>query len=177
MKKMIKATALTIALTATALSAQAADIAVLDMQVVMNETKMAKEKQAELRAKSQKAQERLIEMDKSFNNRVEALKSKKSILSEEKYREEQTELRRVNQEMQAEAQKIQESLAQEHQSIQVKIADELDTIVSKMAKSKGFDTVLAKSYVLYSAKSIDITGEVLKELDDALNEKKTKKGL
>ena len=64
-------------------------IAVIDMQVVMNGTEAAQTTQNELRLESEKANERFAKMDETFKARVEDLRRKKDILSEEKYMEEE----------------------------------------------------------------------------------------
>lgn len=160
-----------------ALPAYAKNIAVLDMQLVMNETSVAKEKQDELKKRSEEAQKKFTEMEEAFKKRVEDLERKKSILSEEKYLEEQGELRRISREHQSEIQIINEKLGREYKRIQKEISDEVDLIVEEISKEKGYDLVLVKSYLLYASKTVDITDEVLKRVDVSLKKKRKQKGL
>tara|TARA_R110000868_G_scaffold190862_1_gene434886 strand:- start:187979 stop:188518 length:540 start_codon:yes stop_codon:yes gene_type:complete len=176
MKNISKVVALLTAIALVSANAYAADvkIAVLDMQMVMNGTKVAQEKQADLKKRSEAAQKRFAEMEESFKKRVEDLESKKSILSEDKFLEEQSELRRLGRERQGEVQTVNDELGHEYKRIQKQISDEVDLIVTEMSKAKGYDAVLAKGYLLYSSDSVDITDEVLKSVDAALNKKNKK---
>ena len=180
MKNVLKTLSLFLAivlLSFNAFSAEKNRIAVLDMQLVMNGTKMAKAKQADLKRRSQKAQKRILKMEESFKKRVEDLERKKSILSEDKFIEEQSELRRVSREHQGEVQTINEKFGREYKRIQKEISDEVDVVVKDIAKERGFDMVMAKSYLLYSSKAIDISDDVLKRVDKVLAKKSKKKGL
>ncbi len=152
-------------------------IAVIDMQVVMNGTEAAQTTQNELRLESEKANERFAKMDETFKARVEDLRRKKDILSEEKYMEEEAELRKLYREQQLEAQSVNEKLSREYKRVQKQISDEVDSVVTKLAKERGYDAVLRNDYLMYAAQSVDITEEVLNRVDSNLKDKLAKKGL
>lgn len=175
MKKITKiiALVLTVAMvSANAFAVENAKIAILDMQLVMNGTAVAQEKQADLKTRGEAAQKRFAEMEASFQTRVEELERKKTILSEEKFMEEQAELRRVGREHQAEVQTVNEKLGREYKRVQKDISDEVEKVVEEIAKENGYDVVLAKGYLLYSSKSVDISDKVLKRVDAVLKNKK-----
>ena len=44
----------------------------------------------------------------------------------------------------------------------------LNEIVARMAETKGYDVIVRLSQVVYVKKSLDITSDVLKELDKTL---------
>lgn len=175
MKKLTLLTAL-LALFTTQVMAEA-KIAVIDMQLVMNGTEVAKSTQEKLRQESEKANKRFSEMEESFKKRVEDLRSKKNVLSEEKYLEQEAELRKLYREQQSEVQTVNEKLSREYKHVQKKISDEVDSIVSDVAKERGFDAVMRRGYLLYASKGVDITGEVLLRVDEVLRNKMSKKGL
>lgn len=152
-------------------------IAVIDMQMVMNGTQAAQNTQEKLRKESEKANDRFAEMEQSFKNRVEALRRKKGVLSEEKYLEEEAELRKLYRDQQSEVQSVNEKLSREYKRVQKQISDEVDEIVSGIAKEEKFDAVMRRGYLVYASKSIDITDKVLIRVDKILNEKMSKEGL
>lgn len=180
MKKITKfiALALTVAfVSVNAFAAEDTKIAVLDMQLVMNGTATAISKQADLKKRGENAQKRFLEMEESFQKQVEELERKKSILSEDKYIEEQSELRRIGRERQAEVQMVNEKLSREYKRVQKEISDEVEKVVEAIAKESNYDVVLAKGYLLYSSKSVDISAKVLKRVDAVLKKKNSSKGL
>jgi outer membrane protein len=152
-------------------------IAVIDMQLVMNGTEAAKNTQDELKKESEKANKRFTEMEESFKERVEDLRRKKGVLSEEKYLEEEAVLRKLYRDQQSEVQSVNEKLSREYKRVQKQISDEVDEIVSDIAKEKGYDAVMRRSYLVYGSKSIDITKQVLARVDKVLDKKMSSKGL
>ena len=152
-------------------------IAVIDMQMVMNGTEAAQDTQEKLRQEGEEANKRFAEMEGSFKQRVEDLRRKKEILSEEKYLEEESELRKLYRDQQSEVQSVNERLSREYKRVQKQISDEVDGIVQDLAKERGYDAVLRRGYLMYASKSVDITEEVLKRADSALKKKMSKKGL
>ncbi|MAI08106.1 MAG: hypothetical protein CMF61_04015 [Magnetococcales bacterium] len=152
-------------------------IAVIDMQMVMNGTEAAQDTQEKLRQEGEEANKRFAEMEESFKQRVEDLRRKKEILSEEKYLEEESELRKLYRDQQSEVQSVNERLSREYKRVQKQISDEVDDIVQDLAKERGYDAVLRRGYLMYASKSVDITEEVLKRADSALKKKMSKKGL
>ncbi len=154
-----------------AVGAEAADIAVIDTQKIIAESKTSARAKGYLQKKMDAAQQRINKLESPLAQQQEELKSKKSVLSAEKFEEEEDKFKRAVREYRVEAQSIQEELDRENMTMRREIAQEVLKIAEQVAKDKGLDAVIAKNFLVYSKDSIDITNEVLKKVDESMKDR------
>ncbi|WP_293449003.1 OmpH family outer membrane protein [Persephonella sp.] len=148
-------------------SVLAQNIAYVDVQKVMNQSKKGQEFKKEIKSKVEYYQKKLDEIDKKISSIEKQLES--PVLSEEakkKKRKELTDLKSEGQKIQQEAEK---ELSQMKAKAERELIIQIREITEKYAKEKNIDLVFvggAIGGVVYFDKSIDITDEILKRLDE-----------
>lgn len=180
MKKTILSLAMlsVLSLSFLSTSAQAAPIATLDVQTVFEEADIAKEVAKELKEKTDKMRKRLESVDADLARREEELRKKRAAMTEEKFMEEAAELRRVSREYRSEFQAEQDKIRAKQRALNKKITDEIKSVVEALSKKKKFKAVIGKAYLIYADDMIDITEDVIKNVNKNLKDKKeTKEGL
>lgn len=167
MKKLLIATFAAFALIST--NAMASGIAVVDEMKVFDETDEAKKTREMLKKEDEKIQKRIAEMKAEFVRKQEELKNKRAILSEEKFLDEETSLRKLMSRFGAEEKEMLISLEKKLAEKRKRIHTEIRAVVEEIAKDKGFDAVISTGTLLYNAKSVDISAEVLEKVNKRLN--------
>ncbi|HHG75040.1 MAG TPA: OmpH family outer membrane protein [Persephonella sp.] len=148
-------------------SVLAQTIAYVDVQKVMNQSKKGQAFKEEIKSKVEYYQKKLDEIDKKISSIEKQLES--PVLSEEakkKKRKELTDLKSEGQKIQQEA---EEELSQMKAKAERELIIQIREITEKYAKEKNIDLVFvggAIGGVVYFDKSIDITDEILKRLDE-----------
>lgn len=165
---------LILALTAfslTAIESDAKGIAIVDEMKVFDQTDEAKKTREMLKEEDAKIQKRITEMKQDFLRRQEELKQKRAILSDEKFLDEETALRKLMTRYGAEEKEmvagLEKNLAEKRRAILMEIRN----VVEEIAKSRGYDAVLSKGTLLYNVEKIDISAEVLEKVNKRLNTK------
>ena len=143
-------------------------IAIMDASAVINGTNAAKQAREILKTETTKAQAKIDSMETTLIGQQKELQAKKSILSSDKYADEEDKLRKEFRDFRAKAQEIQEELDKKNLKLRKEITDTIKKVVDKMAKERDYQIVLAKNMVLYSADYIDISDEVLKRVNKEL---------
>jgi len=152
-------------------AAQAADpikIAVVDIQSLLKNSKAA-----------QSIESQIATMRKSFQSEVEKeekdLRTKESAIIAEKDKLKEDELKTKAQEFQKQVAAGQKKVQDRKATLDKSIATALGTlraeivkIVAKIGEDKDLDLVLARTDVVIVNKDMDITADVLKQLDSNL---------
>ena len=150
-------------------AAQALNIAVLDANEVINQTNAAKRAIDQLTKKRDAAQQRIQKMETTFTEQKRKLEDQSSVMNAEQLNTAQADLRKDFLKFRAEAQSIQEELDRENLTLRKTIADTVRTVVEQMAKERKYDVVLPKNLLFYSTDAVDISNEVLKRANAALD--------
>ena len=172
-KVMLLALAASLILGAPALAADAptpppARIGVVDMQTVVTESDPAKAAKAQLEAKYGKERESLEKQGNALNKKAEDLKNPK--VSEEK----KLAFIRSKQELDQKTRNFLRKVEQD----EVKLRQDMVTLVFsatyEVARAKGFNFVVdvTAGGVLYADQSMDLTQDVLAEVNKLYKEKK-----
>jgi outer membrane protein len=151
------------ALLGTSVAAQAARIAYVDVKKVFDAysgTQSAKDalkhKVEEERSKMEKEKD---ELDKSFTD----LQSKRSVLTEAKFKEETEDLQVKGKALQDKYQSVTDELQKEEAQQTSQIVDLIKEAVSKVAKREKYDLVFEASNLLYGGD--EITASVIEEVN------------
>ena len=169
MKKLIIATFA--ALSVFAADVNAAGIAVVNEMQVFDQTDEAQKAREMLKKEDEKIQARISEMKEEFTRKQEELKSKRAILSNEKFLDEETALRKLMGRFATEEKELVMGLEKKLAEKRQRITEEIRTVVEEIAKDRGFDAVISASTLLYNAKSVDISAEVLEKVNKRLKNK------
>lgn len=151
---------------------QAADqsIGVLNMRKVFSASDAGKKAQAEMESKVKDLQEKFKKDEDVLIALQEEIEKKSSLWNEEKKQEKAIEFQRMRRDLKAKQEDASLELKQMEEQQLAPIRKELEQVIEKVAKEKGLTMILPSEVVMYAEKSIDISDDIVK----ALNEK-TKK--
>ncbi len=137
--------------------------ACVDPNRILSESKLVKDKQAQLRAKVEEYQKQLDQINKKLEDLKKQIESKgvAQNVRDQKIKE--------YQKTEAEGMEIQQKAQKELSEIRGKMEDEIisrvRSISEDIAKKQGFTGVLDCSAFVYRSADIDITTEVIQRLD------------
>ena len=165
MKKLLNA-GFAFALTLMAVNAFAQmKLAVVEPERIMDESKEGKRVQAQLKAYHDQKQGEITAKEAELKALDEKAKDPK--LADDKKEELANQFKQKYYEYQAFAKASQEDMESRQnkalQDLQVKIS----AVVSKYAASKGLSLVLSKRICLYNADALDVTSDIIAEMDKA----------
>jgi Skp family chaperone for outer membrane proteins len=142
--------------------------AVIDYQRILRDAAAARSIRDQIEARRQvyqeevsKEEQRLHEADKEFAKQRSVLSAEAFAEKRREFEQEVTEVQRLVQERRRELDHLSAAALNE-----VKRA--LIEIVTAMAQERGFNLVLPSSEVLFFARTLDLTEEVLAKLDEKL---------
>ncbi|MFZ2620817.1 MAG: OmpH family outer membrane protein [Alphaproteobacteria bacterium] len=172
MKTTMKKVLMTLGLASMVTMATAAQaelkVAVLDVVQVVNASSANQKAEQALTKQRDDAQGKINKLEAPLLEKQKKLEERKSVISQEQYLEEQGQLRKDIRQFKAEAQTLQEGLQREALRRRKEIIETVNGIVTTMAKARGYDVVVPKNVVLFSSDAIDISKEVLDEVNKKL---------
>ena len=150
-----------------AASAAAPTIGTVDMQKLVQTTKLGQKIKTEIESDFKAKKTELEKKEQALRKDEKELEKKKSVMSEEAYGKRLDELR-------TQMQQFREVLTKNQSELQKKQADLLDPLITKIkqktqivAEKKSVTVVLEQSpMILYSLPSADLTDDVLKLVDE-----------
>ncbi|MCQ9205513.1 MAG: OmpH family outer membrane protein [Omnitrophica bacterium] len=135
---------------------------------VFNEYQKTKDYEAQLNEKKKKVEKKLSKK----REEIEKLNSKLSLLKEEEKNEYQDKIQekiKEHQEIAREAQVDMKKIVIEQMT---EIKKDMDKIIENYAKKKGFNLIVDGNSVLYAAKAMDVTEDILKISNKQYKKKK-----
>ena len=141
-------------------------IGVVDVEKVLNESDAAKE----LNKKRSEAREKFItklsKKESDLREEGKALFAKRKDMSDEEFGKEQKAYEAKLLEMRKATQKQKRDFEEASNVALDKLKDHLANAVQKIAQEKGYGLVISNRDVITGEKSLDITGETIKAMND-----------
>jgi outer membrane protein len=160
------AVAATLTLVSAAAFAQAQQkVAVVEMMKVANECKEGKKIQATLKDYHDKKQGEINAKEADLKALED--KSKDPKISDASKDDLRNQFTQKMYEYQAFAKAAQDEMESRSQKLQQEFQTKLAGVIAKYAQSKGISMVVEKSVTLFSADSLDITADVIAEMNKA----------
>lgn len=167
--KTLMGLALATGLSGVASFAHAADaptkIGIVDIEKAIKATssgqKMSKELQGEFEKKKSEFQKRDGDLRKMF----EDLEKKKSLLTEEARQKKAGELQQEQMKFQKEVAESQQTIQKKERDMLEPIAKKMEEIIDKVAKEGNYAAILDRRAILWGAKNIELTDEIVKEFE------------
>ena len=155
-------------LTSTSLFAEVT--AVVDMNMIMQQSEAIKDLNEQLENKKSKLAQELNTREESLKKADKTLSEERDILSEEAFKRKANEFQEQVMFEQKDAQAKANKLEQSYLSTLEKINNKIREIIMEKSKSLNIDLVLPKSHVLFSSESVaDISDSVLTKLNKELS--------
>lgn len=177
MIRLVFAALLLVFVTAHIPSAHAADapsIALVDVEKILAESKAAQSLQKQIQGKKESFQKEFAAKEKELKTTETSLLSEKEKLSAEEFGKKRKAYEEKILETRKLFQKRRNSLDQGLEKAMQELRRNIVESAAKVADAKGYDIVLTRDSVLIAEKSLDITADVLKELDAKVTDIKLK---
>ncbi len=145
------------------------NIACVDTDRILKESKLVAQAQSMLMSKLQELQGKLQELQK----RIEDLRKQASskALSEEKRKKKEEELTKLEGEAVALQQKAQRELSQMKEELENKVYNKVKEASRKIADQRNLAGVIDCGLFVYFKPELDITDQVIKLVDEGLSKK------
>lgn len=140
-------------------------IAVVNMQKVISMSNQGKKANAELKASVTKYDAKLMAMRKKIASLQADLKNNSSIMSATEKAKKTKEFEMDISGFRSEEKHIQGVMAAKRYELLKGIVGKADAIIKKIANKNGYSLVIDRPSVVYRSNSIDITNEVLKQMN------------
>lgn len=147
-------------------------MAVIDLQKILEEAKAAKAVQKQLEAQRAKFQSEISGEEDELRQAEKELASIRNSVTPDIYAEKEQQLRQRFLIVERRVQNRRKALEQAYNDSMEEIQKTLREIVSIIAKDRGANIVLVKQQAFWSDKQMDITEEVLGQLNKVLPEVK-----
>jgi len=152
--------ALVLSLTATASIAESPNIAVVDVQKIMQQSPQMKAISEKLEKKFKPRRDQIVKMEENLKKDMEKYNRDASVLSESQKKTQQKKLQEARMKLEQEGQKYQQELNAAHNKELKNLFDKVSSATTKVAKENHYNVVLRKGAAIYVADKNDITDKV-----------------
>ncbi len=143
-------------------------IAVVDVEKVLAEGKASKSLQKQIQAKKEAFQKEFADKEKQLKTTENNLLEQKDKLSAEEFAKQRKAYEEKILETRKLFQKRRSSLDEGLGKAMAELRKNIVESAAKIAEQKGYDIIVTKDAVLIAEKDLDITGDVLTQLDAKL---------
>jgi outer membrane protein len=157
-----------LAMTSHCIAADTANIGYVDMQQVLQESKLGKQAQDKLKEKFGPKSEEFAKEEKAIAQQKQALDRDKPLMSKEQIKKKEDELQKKIESFQKNAGGIQQDLQKEQQKLAQAIVGPAQEVIQALSKEKKMGMVFERGQagILYTDDSLNLTKEVIKRLDE-----------
>jgi len=158
---------LALLLATSAVAAEQGPVGYVDMQMILDKSKMGQQAQQALKEKFAGKQQEFAEEENSIRQLQQALERDQALMSQAELDGKKAALEKRVNEFQQKAAEAQKALVDEQNKLGAEIIKPVEGIIAAVAKDKKVSAVFERrqSGLLYVDPSIDLTGEIVKRLD------------
>jgi len=148
-------------------NANATNIAIIDIEQVVENSVAMKGVHKKLTSKKEKMQKELEKEESALNAKRDDIAGKSSILSKEALNDKMADFQQDVVAFQKKVREREDALQHAYMGAVGEITEEIKTIVKEMKSDEkyNFDVAITSSVAVYSDESLDISAEVLKRLN------------
>lgn len=168
MKKFAAPLCLVAALVLAPVSALAQDIVTINIQSILSDSAAAKSAKAQIDTKRNQYQGELKKIEDKLRKEDQSLAEQRSLLSPEALEQKKREFAQEVTKAQKEVQEKRERLGEAYNDAVGDIQESVMKIVADMAKERGFKVVIPTNNLVYATPELDITKDVLAQLNKDL---------
>lgn len=168
MKKTLAPLCLAATLAFAPAAAFAAEIVTINIQSILSDSAAAKSAKKLIDSKRDQYQAELKTIEDKLRKEDQSLSEKRSILSPDALEQEKRKFAQQVTEAQKEVQDKRERLGEAYNAAVGEIQNAVMKIVADMAKERGFSVVIPTNNLVYATPQLDVTKEVLAQLDKDL---------
>lgn len=154
-----------LATTLSAFAASGGKVGIVDVRAVQSKSRWGEMIKQELQRQKSKFQADLEQKTKAFKDKRDEFEKKKAVLDEKTRAKQTQELVGLQQEGEKLLMESQTQMTRSQEQLIPPMNEKILDIARQIGRKDGFDYVLDKSAVLYSADKDDLTTKVISELD------------
>lgn len=156
------------AISTPGLAADAVTIGYVDMQQVLEKSKLGQRAQATLKEKFGPKSEEFAKEEQALRQQQQTLERDKPLMSKDQIKKKEEELQKAIESFQKTAGTTQQELAKEQQKLGQAIVGPAQEVVQALSKEKKMSAVFERQQagLLYIDSGLDLTNEVIKRLDE-----------
>jgi len=149
-------------------AADAINIGYVDMQEVLEKSKLGQRAQATLKEKFGPKQEEFSKEEQSIRQQQQTLERDKPLMSKDQIKKKEDELQKAIESFQKTAGTTQQELLKEQQKLGQAVVGPAREVIQALSKEKKMSVVFERQQagLLYIDGALDLTKEVIKRLDD-----------
>lgn len=168
MKRRFALLAAALAIATPGIAADAAKIGYINMQEVLEKSKLGQRAQETLKEKFGPKQEEFGKEEQAIRQQQQTLERDKPLMSKDQIKKKEEELQKKIESFQKTAGTTQQELAREQQKLGQAIVGPAQEVVQALSKEKKMTMVFERTQagLLYIDDSLDLTKEVIKRLDE-----------
>lgn len=143
-------------------------IAVVDVQGTLRNSDAAREIQSRINERRQAYQRQVTEEEKALRASEQDLQQQRATLAPEDYQQRLRAFRNRVTDVQKSVQERRRALDQAFTMAMNQVRDELVAVIAEIANKRGAQVVLFKEHIVIAEKSLDISDEALRRLNERL---------
>lgn len=152
----------------TVQKASASEYVVIDIKKVLEESTAAKGIRQQIKQESEVYQQDITKKEEKIRATSKKLNEQKSLLSQDAFEEQRNKFQGEVVAVQRDVQKKRSVLDNAYGTAMQKVQDIVLSIIKEMSQQRKFNVVMAKSELVYADNTLDITNEVVGELNKRL---------
>ena len=145
--------------------ADEAKIAVVDLQKIMQTSSQMKTIQQKLEKDFKPRRDKLVAMEDDLKKDMEKFKRDSAIMSQSQKKELEKKIVVTQQRFEREGQQYQQELSTAHNEAMEELYTKIRKAISKVAEAGKYDLVLQKDAAPFSTTKLDITDQVIKDIN------------
>ena len=146
-------------------SAAFAQIAIVDTQYVFENADMTKAIKEEIINLTKEEKTKIEAQEAALAKKQEELIAKKSVMNKDTFAQKQEELKQDIVKFRRALKESQKKLNIQNKEKKQQIAEKISQAVEKIAQEKNYEMVIAKTFVMYNKEAVEITQQVLEEVN------------
>lgn len=155
---------LTLSLSAAGLAS--GKVGVIDLAVIMDESKAGKQANAVLATFIEERQQAVLPMEAQLEQLAEAIENGGESMSDDERGAKQAEFDALAQEYLVAVDQFEAEIEDALLSLREQILADIGVVLQMVGDSRGFDLIMDASTAYYYRRTIDLTFEVIREYDD-----------
>lgn len=157
--------ALAAVFTLLSLNANAANIAVLDVEKIVKESVAMVDIQKKVTKKQEEYQKEVNAKQKELEAEQKKLEGKKTVLAADAFEKEMKKFEGKVDQLKELVDKKQNSLKKASVDAMGKVNDDIKTIIAELSKEKSLDLIVPAGQTLFYKDEMDVSAEILKRLN------------
>lgn len=145
-------------------AADGAKIGVVDLQKIMQVAPQMKVIQDRLEKEFKPRRDKLVAMEENLKTDMEAFKRDSAVMSPAKRKEMEKQVVGRQQQFERDGQQYQQELSTAHNEAMEEFYGKIRSAIAKIAEREKYDVVLQKDAAPFSADKLDVTPQVMKEI-------------